>query len=206
MSRNLLPLLGATLILTVSPFGIAGAAGRDTAGECVTSTLIEESTQFTPYGVRRTSFSDAIVLEFKMGNQSATDGLAGRANVILPPHLGDFAGSDGAVYSYYGDVDKADRTGLTAEGFAALGGLLVQREPKNDAADYADTLLATLGERATKVCLGDGHAALVWADPDSSGTRTHNLYWSYSGDNYALIGVRTPQELLSLANGLITVS
>ena len=185
MSRNLLPLLGATLILTVSPFGIAGAADRDTAGECVTSTLIEESTQFTPYGVRRTSFSDAIVLEFKMGNQSATDG---------------------AVYSYYGDVDKADRTGLTAEGFAALGGLLVQREPKNDAADYADTLLATLGERATKVCLGDGHAALVWADPDSSGTRTHNLYWSYSGDNYALIGVRTPQELLSLANGLITVS
>ena len=48
MSRNLLPLLGATLILTVSPFGIAGAADRDTAGECVTSTLIEESTQFTP--------------------------------------------------------------------------------------------------------------------------------------------------------------
>ncbi|MBA2338070.1 MAG: hypothetical protein H0V96_10005 [Acidimicrobiia bacterium] len=44
---------------------------------------------------------------------------------------------------------------------------------------------------------------VVWADPDPTGTRTHNLYWSDGAFNYALIAERSAEEILTLGRSLV---
>ena len=87
--------------------------------------------------------------------------------------------------------------------FISGGGIQVHKEPVIDEAPFASYLLTTLGQRAVEVKVGDYQGALVWADPDSKGIRTHNLYWSDGEYNYALIADLSAQATLNMTRILV---
>ena len=108
----------------------------------------------------------------------------------------------GAVYQYFLGTD-IDPT-LTLSGFYAAGGIELNRDPvENKGESFVDYVLATLGERAIKVEVGDQAGALSWGDPDVNGVRPHSLTWTDSQWNYALMADRSPEELVTLGRGLV---
>ena len=72
-----------------------------------------------------------------------------------------------------------------------------------DTEGFAAYLLTTLGDRATPVYVGEHKGAMVWADPDSHGIRTHNLYWSDGTSNYAVIADLSAEATLNLGRVLV---
>lgn len=112
----------------------------------------------------------------------------------------DLVNESGAVYSYFLNQPIE---GLRVSEFITAGGVQVHKESMSEQTSFAEYLLKTLGDRAIPVEVGPYQGALIWADPDATGTRTHNLYWSDGKDNYALIVDRGAAETLNLGRSLV---
>ncbi len=91
---------------------------------------------------------------------------------------------------------------LKSEFFDA-GGLRHTKEPVVDKSYTIAYRLIQAGERGVPVDVGSYGGMLVWAEPDHTGTRTHNLYWSDGGFNYSLVAVRSAEEILALGRASV---
>jgi hypothetical protein len=109
--------------------------------------------------------------------------------------------SNGAVYQYFLRTDL-DST-LTVSEFYAAGGIQLDRDPVDNGESFAAYVLATLGERALQIQVGDHVAALVWADPQVNGLRTHHLYWSDDAYNFSLLADMSAERLVTVARQLV---
>ncbi|MEO8625701.1 MAG: hypothetical protein ABI452_03285 [Candidatus Limnocylindrales bacterium] len=133
---------------------------------------------------------------------------SGAASNPVPPELSHVAVLDGmprqyavvpyenTAYQYFAQKPLGGST--TLSGFLGSGGLLFTIEPAQPNFSFSSYLKGELGDRATDVEVGPFDAALTWADPDESGVRSHNLYWSDGAEEYSLIGVRTAAAIVNL--------
>jgi hypothetical protein len=90
--------------------------------------------------------------------------------------------------------------GDTLADFLRDGGILVSHEPGSE--DMAERAVAAVGDRAQIVKLGRVSAALVHADP-VGGVRSFNLYFSFGGSSWTIIGNAEPQALLDMAAQIV---
>jgi hypothetical protein len=118
----------------------------------------------------------------------------------LPLRWASVSGN-GEVYQYFLDTDIDPK--LTIPEFIAAAGIELDRDPTSNGESFASFVLSTFGERAVKIELGNYEAALVWADPEINGIRTHHLYWSDGVYNYSLIADRSPEQLVTLGRDLV---
>ena len=109
-------------------------------------------------------------------------------------------GANGAAYQYF--LESPLPATMRVSDFFKAGGIQLDRDPSDGNGSFAEHLLATSGDRAVRVEVGEHVGALIWADPDASGQRLHHLYWTSSGFNYALYGNRTAEEILTLGREL----
>jgi hypothetical protein len=193
-------LLALPVVVAVS-LVVAVASRASTASTCDSvDGPIVEGRQFTPYEARLSHLPELPI------NPS------GQELGAVPPdaRVGSMDGLDlrwasvsgyGAVYQYFLDTDLGPT--LTVPEFIAAAGIELDRDPMIDGESFASTLLSTLGDRALRVELGNHEAALVWADPESNGIRTHHLYWSDDAYNYSLIADRSPERLVTLGRELV---
>src|SRR5918992_3289362 len=162
---------------------------------------IVESEEFTPYEDRLSHLPDQVINP--SGQQPVSippDG--GIESIDGLPLWGAIVSSNGALYQYFlgGDID----TSLTVPEFFATGGIELDRDPtdpENAGENFTEYVLAT-SERAVEVEIGPHVAALVWADPESNGIRTHHLYWTDGAHNYSLIADRSAENLVTLGREL----
>lgn len=193
-------LVAATLVTLMAVAAMAAASAASQPGcEPVTSP-VTESQQFTPAELQRSRMFDPRLPAGQPGAESAVVAMAGKSSTLLPTHQFDLINESGEVYSYYLDQPIE---GLRVSEFIKAGGVQVHREPMTEPTSFASFLIETLGDRATPVEVGPHQGALIWADPDVSGTRTHNLYWSDGKDNYALIVDLSANETLNLGRALV---
>jgi hypothetical protein len=95
---------------------------------------------------------------------------------------------------------------MTFSQFMAAGGVAVERHvaaPDQQYRNYTEYLLGELGDRAVAIDIGPYPGALIWADPASDGTRSHNVSWSTADFEYTLWAVRTPEVIVNLARGAV---
>jgi hypothetical protein len=163
---------------------------------------IVESTSVTPWAAQRGPDVDNIA-RLPDGDVPEPLGLAAEMGLALgelPAAQLAITDGDGAVYAYFAD---APIDGMTVAEFIRAGGIQVHVDPMTDDRGFAAYLLDAFGERAVSVAVGSYNGALVWADPNSDGTRTHNLYWSDGVNNYSLIADMVPDEIVDLGRSLV---
>jgi hypothetical protein len=163
---------------------------------------IVESQEFTPYEDRLSHLPDQVINPSGQGPVSIPpDG--GIASIDGLPLWGVIVSSNGALYQYFLGGDIA--TSLTVPEFFAAGGIELDRDPtdpENAGENFTEYVLS-ISERAVEVEIGTHTAALVWADPESNGIRTHHLYWTDGAYNYSLIADRSAERLVTLGRELV---
>jgi hypothetical protein len=185
--------------LSISRLGAKGAAGCAQAAEG----SITESESFTPYEDMISPLPPAAL------NPAGADVPNLPADARLPADQLDglplqwaVVAESGAVYQYF--TDKPISMDVTTDTFVAAGGVEFDRDPPTSLQPLVESVLAELGDRAVKVSVRDHDGALVWADPNAAGIRTHNLYWSDGKFNYSLIADRSPAKLLNTGRDLVS--
>ncbi|MGI8822088.1 MAG: hypothetical protein ACR2JP_02075 [Acidimicrobiia bacterium] len=92
---------------------------------------------------------------------------------------------------------------LLGSEFVDAGGIQLSKESVWDERYTIAYRLTMRADRGVAVEVGSHEGMVVWADPDRTGTRTHNLYWSDGAFNYALIAERSAEEILALGRSLV---
>ena len=210
-TRRLIPkprvLVVGLLVLFGSLAAVAaGLAGRTPPGcGVLTAGTLVESRAFVPGDEQRGPMKQELPL-----NQSGV-------GPKLPDSPGLAPGSiDGKPLTFV--ISRVDRIKLyylpepigpsmtTAEFFAA-GGIRFEHEPRlteSQFTTFAEDLIETSAGRALAVEVGPYQGALVYADPTpDSDQRTHNLYWSDGKEEFALIAVMGPEQLVNIGRGLV---
>jgi hypothetical protein len=178
----------------------SGVPSLPKAGCDVFDTPISESAQFTPADQQRDQAFDLPLPDLPLPATSQFASLPGVGTSALPPRQLELVSESGAAYGYYLDRPVA---GMLVSDFIRSGGVEIDKEPMLDEMGFATRVLATLGDRATPVDVGPYQGALVWADPEQHGIRTHNLYWSDGIHNYAVIADLSAQATLNLGRVLV---
>lgn len=160
---------------------------------------IKESEQFAPVESRLSPPLDPLIKDVDQEAVPAPQD-AFVASIDGLPNQWVVVAGDGAVYQYF-HGDTVD--GLSVSGFRAAGGIELDRDPVDGSGDFIGFVLDTLGERATKMPIGDWTGALVWADPLVNGIRPHYLYWSDGKWTFALMADMPPDRLVNLARDLV---
>lgn len=179
---------------------VAASANAPQQCDRIAAGAITESSDFTPYELRRGgAMGDDRI------NPNGIEFVLSAADADLPSKFGGleimFTVRVGTgVYAYYGDAPVDDKT--TNDAFLAGGGIEYSIEDAEGGGSFADWLLNNLGERALPIGVGVDQGALTWADPNSLGTRTHNLYWYDGTNNYSLIADRPADQIVNLARAL----
>ena len=196
VSWSLVALVSASLVI----FGVTVVtAGGPASCASAAPGSITESAEFTPAAGQRGPVPVPIRQSQLREAENPLDGLVPDAELDrLPLRLA--LGDGESLYRYF--LDRPIPETMTPEDFWASGGIQLEKDPQ-EGGDFAAFLLDELGDRAVPIEVGDYRAALTWADPTPSGVRTHNLYWSDGTSNYALIGVRAPETLVTLARELV---
>lgn len=162
---------------------------------------VQESTAFAPYADR---ISHLPGLPIRATGGSVAPGISDRASAGvagLPMAWAD-VGNDGNTARYY--IDRPVPNDMTAEGFYAAGGILLNQfpvDPRNPA--YVTQLATELGNRVSRVQVGPYDGAVTWGDPMSNGVRPHYVSWSNGEVNNTLIADRPAREMVALARGLV---
>lgn len=190
--------LGLSLALLSGASGIAGSTAQTSEGCGRVEGPIVESAKFTPYEARLSHFPSAPITSAGEPPDSSDSDVAPIDGLPLRWKAGD---GDRSSYQYF--FEREIRRDVTVPQFQAAGGIELNRDAVPNGQDHTSELLATHGERAVQVQLGDYKAALVWADPESNGVRPHHLYWSDGTYNYALYAVRSPVRLIELGRELV---
>jgi hypothetical protein len=192
-----------SLLLGGLVVGVMAVGGASADCASLSPGAIKESADFTPAEVQRGGREHSIT-----SGQQGADLIP--QGVDAPQALGGRAlqfisnGADGSVYLYYLDAEL--NSGMTASGFLSAGGiayLLEPRDPRGGDGSFAESLLASVPERAVRVRVGSHDGALTWADPTKAGVRSHNLYWADDDTNFSLIAVRGPEELVNMGRALV---
>lgn len=105
-------------------------------------------------------------------------------------------GSAVAWYFASSPIDQND----TIEDFIDEGGVLVVERPAGG--QDAQTVVDTVGPRATLVRVGEHTAAMVHADPTARGTRHFQIYWSDGVLDPFVIGNDRGSAIVNLARSL----
>jgi len=189
------PVKFLTLIGLVTATGLVmgtlSAGGADGSDGCDLFTgSITESEQFTPAEAMRTQPRDGVL------DPNSEGGVGVLLSLDSMPIR--WMNQDASALFFF-DEPVA---GIKLFDLYARGGLLLTREPIRDGVVFADTLKSEIGDRAVEITVGASIGAMTWADPNLRGTRTHNIYWADGVNNYSLIGVRAPEEMVNLARGL----
>lgn len=58
------------------------------------------------------------------------------------------------------------------------------------------------GPRGVEVAIAERQGVLIWADPISTGTRPHHLYWSSSNQDFRLVADMKPETIVNIARAL----
>jgi hypothetical protein len=197
MNRNRLILL-SVVAGTMAVF-VPLAMGSSSPGcEPVVNAPIE-SDQFTPYEVRRSKLPEPILnpegepLPAGLDAPTSIEGLALRWQ--------DGSNPDGSPVALY--FSDGPLVGTPLSTFFKSGGVQLTEEPVDGGVIFAETLKEEVGERATPVQIGPYAGVMTWADPDSHGIRTHNLYWSDGTTNFSLIALRPALDLLTAGRSLV---
>jgi hypothetical protein len=198
---SLLAAAGATLAVLVYSVASASDSGipPESAGCGLMEGPIVESQEFTPAESQISQSLDFLLTGAEPPSNWGLDELPGISTGVLPPLQMGMASQD-AIHGYYFDREVEN---MLLSDFVRDGGIQVHREPMLDSTSFASHLLATLGDRAVPVEIGTHQGALVWADPDRYGSRTHNLYWSDGEHNYSLIAVLDAEEIVNLGRRLV---
>lgn len=167
---------------------------------------IKENPDFTPYddqlshpinedhwSIGRLSEPGALPEQLN-GEDASLDGLPAVA-ATLP---------DAGYYTVaYGD--RAPAASLSE--FLKSGGIVVDVGPGegNGASIARDLYNETKGDgQIVLVEVGAYEAAVGWADPDKNGVREHHVVWTNDrGQDVNLYGVRTAEELVAIARGMV---
>jgi len=193
--------IGVSCAEAPAPVASVAAASASGPGCAAVDASIVESKKFTPYEAMRSHLPDLpinpsaevappVPVEAQV---SSIDGLPLRWAIV---------GKTGSVYQYF--LGTGIDSTLTLPDFYAAGGIVLDRDrTENDGEVFAEHLLATAGDRAVKVEIGDHTGALVWADPEVNGIRPHQLYWTDGEWNYILMADRSPEGLLTLGRELV---
>lgn len=198
--------LNRGLVVGVVALGLAGGAwGYTRAGAAdgcgpVDGPIIE-SQDFTPAELQRSSMDGPL--------NSGADPLSDFADLDVPQEVDglplwwvDSVMTDGHLSEgiYYLDAPVGSMLGSE---FVDAGGVQLSRESVSEGSYTIAYVLSWLGERAVPVDVGSHAGALVWAEPDHTGTRTHRVYWSDGAFNYRLNGDRSAEEILTLGRSLV---
>ncbi len=186
--------------LLVGGWGLASVGADDGCGS-VHGPIIE-SKDFTPAEERRSSLPP---MWLNPEGDSAVEGQGFDGPLEIDNQALwwiDTAVADGVVSeaAYYLSAPAEPMLGSE---FIHAGGILYYRESVTDQSYTTAYIFERLGERAVPVEVGSYEAALVWADPDRSGTRTHNLYWSDGTFNYSLVADQGAEDILTLGRSLV---
>ncbi len=193
-------------LLIVVAVGLAGVAWGYTSARAndgcgpVAGPIIQ-SKDFTPRELRRGWIDPPLNREGdSLANLDEFDGVTEIAGLPLwwvDRALTDDYLSEGAYY-----LDAPVGSMLVSE-FVDAGGVQFSKESVFDESNSIAARLTRAGDRGIAVDVGSHDGMLVWADPDQSGTRTHNLYWSDGAFDYALIADRGAEEILALGRTLV---
>ena len=169
-------------------------------------TPIVESTAFTAYDDMQSHLVDVPINPTGAIANQTPDATAGVGLLEALPLQFAVVGGHGSVSRYFA-AGPVERT-VTAPEFMAQRGIEFDQFPMDSgttdgATSFASGILKTLGDRAIAVPLGTTVAALTWADPESNGVRTHNLYWADAQSNFALIADRPAAELVAIAQSIV---
>jgi hypothetical protein len=194
----LVTVLPATVIGLLTVVAISNAAPAPGCGPV--DAAIEESDVFAPAGQRLTSPLDPPVTAKGIALPEVVPDDVRIESIDGLPFRWVVLGLSGAVYQYF--LDSPIPASMTVSEFLGAGGIQFDRDPAQGTESFAEYMLATLGDRAVRVEVGEHVGAMTWADPDEQGRRPHHLYWTSGGYNYALYGDRSAEEILTLGREL----
>lgn len=189
-----LVVLGVAVAAIVYARGIvplqAGAAG---CSEVAAGSVVESGV-YTPYDQQRSHLPDQ---RLNPEGQPLQPGVDGVPTSIDGLSLQWLMASGSGSYAYFAaaPVDAA----TTAASFVRDGGIQLDVEPLDGSGSFAEWLLGHQGKRAVKVTVGEFVGAVTWSDPDSYGSRPHNVFWSDGSANYTLTGIASAEHLVTLA-------
>lgn len=181
----------------------SGAAPANVRCAIVGEGAITESGQFIPYEmtfggllsdgpiVAVGSVAMGTVPNHAQFKASVLDGLARQHTVVA---------DNGSVYAYFLDQDIA---GLTRSEILARHGIELDQDRRSNDMAFSAQLIEMFAGRAIAVQVGPFDGALTWSDPDASGLRPHNIYWSDGALEFALSADRSASAILNLARSLV---
>ncbi len=216
MNNYLARILNRRWYVAVAALGLVGAtlgytSARADDGCGPVDEPIIESKEFTPANQQLSSNDSTL----NRNDESVMDLVADLSPSLNPVESG-LAEFDGMPLWWIDTITVPDGisqtlfyldepTGPMLESeFMDAGGVLFYKNPAFEGSFATAEIRARLGERGVAIEVGPHDAVLVYADPaHRSPTRTHNLYWSDGEFNYALIGVRGPEEMINLGRSLV---
>lgn len=155
---------------------------------------IEESKDFTPYEARRGQWPDPVLNP--TGQEAAPlPEQASIKGVGALPMAWSITGSDGASYLYFSAAPITKKTTLGE--FQRAGGIQIEVTDAN--AFGLNDLIEQIGDRAVPVAIGDSQGIVVWADPNESGIRLHNVYFESGGYLYGVLANSPARDVITAA-------
>lgn len=164
---------------------------------------IQESTNFTPYGLRRGGPIDTvpIVVSGSVTGAVVPQEASFRLTTVngkLRQHTA--VSANGSAYAYFADGPV---TGLTRSQFLRAGGIQLDQDLLTDDVTMVSTLLMAFPDRTVSIAVGAFAGAVTWSDPYADGLRPHNVYWSDGRYQYALHANVSAAALVTLARSLV---
>lgn len=193
----------AGLVASLVTLGFAGSLTAAEAPECsqIARDAISESSEFTPFEARLSFLPEVPINPSGKASLDAGDA-AVPANALDNLSLQLVVGDESTLVGQY-FLDRSIEPQMTTSSFLDAGGIQFARGLMPNQDSFASYLIATAGKRAVPIQIGKYQAALVWADPDINGVRSHNLYWADGAYEYQLIAVRPPEDLVNLGRSLV---